>query len=99
MARAYRKFGTSSPNRYRVIYSGDAFIDPEIREACYFSAQPLFEELRAAGIAEERILPLSRTIVPFLHGFVLMEIGSAFNLGGDIEEAFETGLETILREV
>jgi AcrR family transcriptional regulator len=99
MARAYRKFGTSAPNRYKVIYSGNAFIDADIRAACLFSAQPLFEEFRAAGIAEERILPLSRTIVPFLHGFVLMEIGSAFNLGGDIEEAFELGLETILREL
>ena len=99
MARAYRRFGTDAPNRYKVIYSGNAFIDPEIREACLFSALPLFEELRAAGIAEERILPLSRTIVPFLHGFVLMEIGSAFNLGGDIDEAFEASLETILREI
>jgi AcrR family transcriptional regulator len=99
MARAYRRFGTDAPNRYKVIYSGNAFIDPEIREACLFSALPLFEELRAAGIAEERILPLSRTIVPFLHGFVLMEIGSAFNLGGDIDEAFESSLETILREI
>ena len=99
MARAYRAFGTDLPNRYRVIYSGNAFIDPEIREACLFSAQPLFEELRAAGIAEERVLPLSRTMVPFLHGFVLMEIGNAFNLGGDVDEAFESGLDTILREV
>jgi AcrR family transcriptional regulator len=99
LARAYRKFGKNAPNRYRVIYSGNAFIDPEIRAACLFSAQPLFEELRAAGIAEDRVLPLSRTIVPFLHGFVLMEIGNAFSLGGDVDEAFETGLETILAEV
>lgn len=99
MAEAYRAFGKAAPNRYRVIYSGNAFIDPEIRAACLFSAQPLFEELRAAGIAEARVLPVSRTIVPFLHGFVLMEIGSAFNLGGDVNEAFEVGLETILREI
>lgn len=99
MARAYRRFGSEAPQRYRVIYSGNAFLDPEIRDACMFSAQPLFDELRAAGIPESRILPLSRTIVPFLHGFVLMETGHAFNLGGDIEEAFEAGLETILREV
>jgi AcrR family transcriptional regulator len=96
LARAYRRFGTMAPNRYRVIYSSSAFIDPEIRAACLFAAQPLFEEFRAAGIPEPRILPVSRTIVPFLHGFVLMEIGSAFTLGGDIDEAFETGLETIL---
>lgn len=99
MAHAYRAFGTEVPNRYRVIYSGNAFLDPEIRAACLFSAQPLFEELRAAGIPEARVLPLSRTMVPFLHGFVLMEIGNAFNLGGDVDEAFETGLEVILSEV
>lgn len=96
MARAYRAFGIKSPHRYKVIYSGNAFIDPEIRAACLFSAQPMFEELQAAGLPEDRVLSVSRTIVPFLHGFVLMEIGSAFNLGGDVDEAFETGLETIL---
>lgn len=99
MARAYRAWGKQKPNRYRCIYSGDAFNDAEIRAACRFAAQPLFDALHAAGLSEARLLPLSRTIVPFLHGFVLMEIGNAFNLGGDVDEAFEAGLETILREV
>lgn len=99
MARAYRSWGKLKPNRYRVIYSGNAFIDEDIRAACRFAALPLFEEFRTAGVPEDRILSVSRTIVPFLHGFVLMEIGSAFNLGGDVDEAFDTGLETILREI
>lgn len=99
MAQAYRTWGKLKPNRYRTIYSGNAFNDPEIRAACLHSAQPLFEELRAAGIPEARVLPLSRTIVAFLHGFVLMEIGNAFNLGGNVDEAFESGLHTILREI
>ena len=99
MATAYRRFGLAAPNRYKAIYSGNAFTDPEIRAACLFSAQPLFEELKAAGIAEARIRPLSRTLVAFLHGFVLMEIGNAFTLGGSVEEAFESSLETILREI
>lgn len=99
MARAYRAWGKLKPNRYRTIYSGNAFNDPDIRAACLHSAQPLFEELRAAGIDETRMLPLSRTLVAFLHGFVLMEIGNAFNLGGNVDEAFESSLETILREI
>lgn len=99
MATAYRRFGRTAPNRYKAIYSGNAFNDPDIRAACLFSAQPLFEELKATGIAEARILPLSRTLVAFLHGFVLMEIGNAFTLGGSVEEAFESSLETILREI
>lgn len=99
MAHAYRAWGKQKPNRYRVIFSGHAFTDPEIRAACYFAAEPLFEQFRAAGMPEDRILTESRTMVPFLHGFVLMEIGNAFNLGGDVDEAFETGLETILRGI
>ena len=99
MATAYRAWGKAKPNRYRTIYSGNAFNDPEIRAACLHSAQPLFEELAAAGIAEARQLPLSRTLVAFMHGFVLMEIGNAFNLGGSVDEAFESSLETILREI
>lgn len=99
MARAYRAWGKAKPNCYRVIYSGNAFIDPQIRAVCLFAAQPLFEQYRAAGVPEDRILTESRTMVPFLHGFLLMEIGSAFNLGGDVDEAFEAGLETILRGI
>jgi AcrR family transcriptional regulator len=99
MAYAYRAWGNLKPNRYKAIYSGNAFNDLEIRAACLHSAQPLFEELRAAGVSEARLLPLSRTLVAFLHGFVLMEVGNAFNLGGDVDEAFSAGLETILREV
>lgn len=99
MARAYRAWGKAKPNRYRTIYSGNAFNDPEIRAACLHSAQPLFEELRAAGVSEARLLPLSRTLVAFLHGFTLMEIGNAFNLGGSVDEAFEASLDTILREI
>jgi len=99
MARAYREWGKAKPNCYRTIYSGDAFNDAEIRAACLFSAQPLFEQLRTAGVPEARLLPLSRTLVAFMHGFVLMEIGNAFNLGGSVDEAFESSLETILREI
>ena len=99
MARAYRAWGKDKPNRYRTIYSGDAFNDEQIRAACLFSAQPLFEELRSAGVSDTRLLPLSRTLVAFMHGFTLMEIGNAFNLGGNVDEAFESSLETILREI
>ena len=44
LAEAYRRFGKAAPNRYRVIYSGNAFTDPEIREACLFYAQQLLVE-------------------------------------------------------
>jgi AcrR family transcriptional regulator len=99
MAATYRRFAKKNPRRYEVLYSRDAFADPDIAAACYAAAKPLFEELERAGVHAKRILPLSRTLTAFLHGFVSMEIVNAFRLGGDIDEAFEEGIETILREV
>lgn len=99
MAAAYRAFAMEKPLRYGVIYSRNAADDPEIAAACLFAARPLFEELERAGVAPGRILPVSRTLTAFMHGFVSMEIVNAFRLGGDIDEAFEQGLETILREL
>jgi AcrR family transcriptional regulator len=99
MAATYRRFAGERPHSYEVIYSRNAFDDPEIAAACLFAAKPLLEELRDAGIADERILPLARTLTAFLHGFVSMEIVNAFRLGGDINAAFDEGLETILREI
>lgn len=96
MATTYRRFAIEHPRRYGVIYSEHAFDDAEIAAACYVVAKPLFEELRAAGIAEGNVLPLSRTFTAWLHGFVSMEIVQAFRLGGSIDEAFEDGLKTIL---
>lgn len=96
MAYAYRKFGRDHPHRYGAIYSEHAFDDPDIAAACFVVAKPLFEELEAGGVAPDRILPLSRTITAWLHGFVTMEIVRAFRLGGSIDEAFEDGLDTVL---
>lgn len=99
MADVYRRFALEKPHRYELIYSRNAFDDPEIAAACLFSAKPLFEELARGGVPEARILPLSRTLTAFLHGFVSMEIVKAFRLGGDIDEDFRLSVETILAEV
>ena len=99
MARAYRAFGRAAPQRYGLVYRKNVAETPALAEACLFSAKPLFEELEAGGLPPKRILPVSRTLVAFLHGFVSMEIAQAFRLGGSLEEAFEAGLETILNEV
>lgn len=99
MARTYRAFAVEQPHRYAIIYSANALTDPEIAAACLFAAQPLFEELRNAGVKPGRVLPLARTLTAFLHGFVSMEIANAFQLGGSIEEAFTEGIGVVLAEM
>ena len=99
MATAYRRFALDVPHRYGMIYRRDIGENAELAAACLFSARPLFEELEAAGIKPKDVLAISRTLVAFLHGFVSMEIAQAFRLGGDIDEAFEEGLSTLLERV
>jgi AcrR family transcriptional regulator len=99
MAHTYRRWGNRHPHRYGMIYSKDIDKDDELVAACLFAAQPLFEELKRAGVSDTDVLPLSRTVVAFLHGFVTMEIAGAFWLGGSVDEAFEAALETILGPV
>jgi hypothetical protein len=43
------------------------------------------------------VLEGARTLVAFTHGFAMMEGSSAFQLGGSVDEAFEFGLERVLR--
>ncbi len=96
IALTYRRFAFAHPNGYALIFRHKALEDAELAEASRFAVQPLFEKLSEAGVPEERILPLARTLTAFLHGFVSMESARAFRLGGDVDDAFETGLSTIL---
>ena len=96
MSLAYRRFAIEHANGYALIFSRNAFDDAELAQASRFAVQPLFEELQKAGVPTEQVLPMSRILTAFLHGFVSMESANAFRLGGSVEEAFEAGLSAIL---
>ncbi|MGR2753802.1 TetR/AcrR family transcriptional regulator [Agromyces arachidis] len=44
-----------------------------------------------------RALESARTITAWMHGFVSMELAGAFRLGGSIDDAWEFGLDHLLR--
>ncbi|HEX4471250.1 MAG TPA: TetR-like C-terminal domain-containing protein [Nocardioides sp.] len=50
---------------------------------------------RLAGPEHE--LPAARMVVAWANGFVTMELAGAFQLGGDVDEAWEFGLEGLVR--
>ena len=50
---------------------------------------------RLAGPEHE--LPAARMVVAWANGFVTMELAGAFQLGGDVDEAWEFGLDGLVR--
>jgi len=46
---------------------------------------------------EQHALPAARTVVAWAHGFLTMELGGAFQLGGDVDEAWEYGVTRFVR--
>jgi AcrR family transcriptional regulator len=94
-ALAYRAFAKANPGGYALIYSAHSERTAEgtrARAAGVALMMPFFEAL----VGERDALLAARVLLPFLHGFVSMELAGAFRLGGGLDEAFERGVATIL---
>ena len=48
-------------------------------------------------VGRERALEAARALTAFGHGFIGMERAGAFRLGGNPDQAFEFGLEALIR--
>jgi len=95
MALSYRAFAKRHPRLYELLFAarpGRAEPSPGTRAA----VEPVLARL-AALVGPGHVLPAARLLTSFLHGFVSMEIAGAFRMGGDIDEAFEFSLATVLR--
>ena len=93
LASVVRRFAHEQPAAYRLVFaSGDeSGLDVEtLREA---SAPLLAVAARLAG--PDHALDAARTLTAWITGFVSMELSGAFRLGGDVDRAFEFGVERI----
>ncbi len=59
-------------------------------------AVPVIERAREL-VGEEHALDAARLVTAWATGFVSMELAGAFRLGGDVDQAFEYGVETLKR--
>ena len=58
-------------------------------------ARPVVEAM-ARMVGPDDALAAARTFVAWAHGFVSMELAGAFRLGGGLDEAYASGVATIL---
>lgn len=89
LAAAYRDFAHERPEAFRLIFTPYAQQDALRR-----SAAPV---LRAAAVlvGEEDALAAARLFTAWATGFLQMELAGAFRLGGDVDEAFDYGVERV----
>ncbi|MGH3210598.1 MAG: TetR/AcrR family transcriptional regulator [Trebonia sp.] len=96
MTAAYRAFAHSNPVAYTLMYAPQTVPGATARSV-RSSATFLDVVAELAGPADA--LPAARTIVAWANGFITMELAGAFRLGGDVQQAWEFGLDRILAAV
>lgn len=94
VARALRGFAGDRPMGFRLVFepaTEAVRVRPEISRLAAATVLRVAEEL--AG--PEHALEAARTVTAWASGFVSMELTGAFRLGGDVERAFEFGVERL----
>jgi len=96
LVAAYRGFAHANPVAYTLMYAPRAVSGATARsERSSATLLRLVTEL--AG--PRHTLPAARTIVSWANGFITMELAGAFRLGGDIEQAWDFGLDRVLNAI
>ena len=93
VATAFRSFARRNPASYPLVFAGADGISPAARDR---SSAGVLEVARALA-GDELTLPAARTFVAWAHGFLTMELAGAFQLGGDVDGAWEYGVTSLVR--
>jgi hypothetical protein len=96
MARAVRAYALAHPQAYSLLFSP---LPEAWRVDADLNARISAPILRSAGAVAGEVdaLPAARTVVAWLQGFLAMELAGAFRLGGDVDAAFDYGIDHVLR--
>jgi AcrR family transcriptional regulator len=89
LARTYRAFARERPEGFRLVLSARA--DPDA--AARASAPVLRVAAELAG--PDHALEAARLVTAWVTGFLTMELAGAFRLDGDLDRAFDYGLERL----
>ncbi|MFC6355097.1 TetR/AcrR family transcriptional regulator [Luethyella okanaganae] len=96
--RAFRAFAHRSPHAYGLIFGPGPHAERPSEAILEHAAEPVFRAV-AALVPSSEVLPAARTVTAWASGFVSMELTGAFRLGGEVAEAFEWGLRSMVEAV
>lgn len=97
LARAARQFAHAHPAGFRLVFAPGAELRLDTGNLVAANAAVMRVARELAG--DEHALEAARTATAWLNGFVSMELAGAFNLGGDIDQAFDYGIVRITEAI
>lgn len=89
-ALATREFATRWPHGKALIFDGRAPV-----EILAIAVEPILDACTAL-VGDADALNAARTLTAWMHGFSEMEHAGAFRLGGDVDDAYRAGIDTII---
>jgi AcrR family transcriptional regulator len=98
VARAQRDYARRQPHLYALVFNpapGEALPAEQASSGPLEALLALLEQWMGKG----HVLEGARLLVAFTHGFAMMEGAAAFQLGGDVDEAFEFGLGRVVESL
>jgi AcrR family transcriptional regulator len=95
IANALRSFAHEHPAGYHLVFSPPARVPLELVTAASAPILRVAEELAGPDDA----LEAARTLTAWANGFIGMELSGGFNLGGDLERAWNYGLDRLVAAI
>ena len=89
LAHTCRSFARDYPEGFRLIQTRTAAAEDLAR-----ASEPVLAAARKA-VGDADALEAARFMTAWLTGFITMELAGAFRLGGDLDKAFEYGIERV----
>lgn len=98
LANEFRKFGLKQPAAFQLVMTPGSGVPVARTEFAAAASAPV---LRFAGALadQDKTLEAARTLTAWVTGFVSMELHRGFNLGGDVEDAWNYGIAAITRAI
>ncbi|GEK85391.1 TetR/AcrR family transcriptional regulator [Microbacterium aerolatum] len=90
LAEAFRAFAHERPEGFRLMFTASAPLD-----ALEHAAAPVLHAARAL-VGDDDALDAARLFTAWATGFLQMELAGAFRLGGDVDDAFDYGLDRLI---
>ncbi|MEJ3403390.1 TetR/AcrR family transcriptional regulator [Rathayibacter sp. YIM 133350] len=94
LAGEFRAFALAAPAAFRLVFA-DLPAAARPSDASITATSAAIVRAATLVVGEQYALEAARTVTAWTYGFVSMELAGAFRLGGDVQRAYDYGVERL----